>query len=502
MRPASLAHCEQLDGTRWLAGQFRPRRGRHHRGEPDGLGRSPIPRSTSCWRHWPGKPGAPAAPSAEAAISWLTARIAPAQDEDGYLGTAFGHPGQPARYSDLEMGHELYNIGHLLQAAVARLRTVGDDELVRIARRAADHVCAAFGPDGRQTDLRSPGDRSGSRPNSAAPPGDEPGIIEQSRLFLERRGRATLWPMSLSAERYFQDDMPIRDADVWRGHAVRALYLVCCRRRRGGRSAGRCQLLAAVRAAVGSIGRPAHLLRPAVWVPGTRTRVRRRLGATPGPGLLRDLRRRRVHHGVLAAVPGHRRSSGTQDLIERTLFNVIADLPAAMTARRSSTPTRCTSGWPPSHTDHDPGQPTGRRRHPRSLVRCVLLPHERRPHPGQHLTRYLATTDNDGLQVHLYATSTHPTPPCPMGGPSRSTIETDYPRPAERSGSGSTGSDPRPWTLTLRVPSWASGAVLSVDGRHHRTHNPARCRSPGSFGPGDEVILTLPTAAAFHHSRP
>src|SRR6478735_6649666 len=85
--------------------------------------------------------------SAEAAINRLTARIAPAQDEDGYLGTAFGHPGQPARYTDLEMGHELYNIGHLLQAAVARLRTFGEDELVRVARRAADHVCDTFGND-------------------------------------------------------------------------------------------------------------------------------------------------------------------------------------------------------------------------------------------------------------------------------------------------------------------------------------------------------------------
>ena len=146
---ASLAHCEQLDGAGWLAGQFRPRRGRHHRSEPDGLGVRRLRGLQAAGGTGLGS-RAHRQRVAEAAISRLTARIAPAQDEDGYLGTAFGHPGQPARYTDLEMGHELYNIGHLLQAAVARLRTVGEDELVRVARRAADHVCAAFGPDGRQ----------------------------------------------------------------------------------------------------------------------------------------------------------------------------------------------------------------------------------------------------------------------------------------------------------------------------------------------------------------
>src|SRR5690625_7433305 len=51
------------------------------------------------------------------------------------------------------MGHELYNFGHLMQAAVARLR-IGrgqDDLLVQIALRAADHVCEMFGPLGIQS---------------------------------------------------------------------------------------------------------------------------------------------------------------------------------------------------------------------------------------------------------------------------------------------------------------------------------------------------------------
>ena len=80
----------------------------------------------------------------------LVSRVGAAQDADGYLSTAFGHPGLPPRYSDLAMGHELYTMGHLLQAAVARVRTGRPgDAIVQIARRVADHICTEFGDSGR-----------------------------------------------------------------------------------------------------------------------------------------------------------------------------------------------------------------------------------------------------------------------------------------------------------------------------------------------------------------
>ncbi|GAB3194233.1 glycoside hydrolase family 127 protein [Nesterenkonia suensis] len=158
----------------------------------------------------------------------LVARIAPAQDDDGYLSTAFGHPGLPPRYSDLSMGHELYTMGHLLQAAVARARSlppeeVEADRLVRVARAAAEHICAEFGPAGR--------------PGICGHPEVEVALVElsrtlgesryrdQARLFLDRRGHGSLPVPALLAADYFQDDVPLRRAQVLRGHAVRALYL-------------------------------------------------------------------------------------------------------------------------------------------------------------------------------------------------------------------------------------------------------------------------------------
>ena len=106
--------------------------------------------------------------------------------------------------------------------ASARSRTTGDDRFVEIARRAADHVCATFGPGGIE--------RVGGHPEiemglvEMARVTGEQRYLDQASLFVERRGRGTLGEIGFG-QAYFQDDMPVREATVFRGHAVRALYL-------------------------------------------------------------------------------------------------------------------------------------------------------------------------------------------------------------------------------------------------------------------------------------
>ncbi len=160
---------------------------------------------------------------AEKTLVTLTDRVAAAQDHDGYLHTAFGHAGRPPRWSDLESGHELYCLGHLMQAAVARARTRPVDRLVEVARRAADLVHREFGPDGRDDVGGHPEIELGLVELGRAL--DVPDWVDQAALFVQRRGHGRLQPIRLLGADYFQDDVPVREAVAFRGHAVRALYL-------------------------------------------------------------------------------------------------------------------------------------------------------------------------------------------------------------------------------------------------------------------------------------
>ncbi|MCL2464098.1 MAG: glycoside hydrolase family 127 protein, partial [Micrococcales bacterium] len=219
---ATLAHCLQwLERLGWLANFDRVADGRTGGPRPGWqFSDSEVYKlmEALAWEY--GRSGDAAAAGM---ASELTARVARAQDTDGYLNTRFGHAGQPGRYTDLAGGHELYCTGHLLQAAVARLRTVGEDRLVAIARRAADHVCREFGPQGRQGICGHP-EIEVALVEFGRATGEER-YVAQARAFIERRGHGVLPPAPLLGSAYFQDDVPVREADVWHGHAVRALYL-------------------------------------------------------------------------------------------------------------------------------------------------------------------------------------------------------------------------------------------------------------------------------------
>ncbi|GAA4892037.1 glycoside hydrolase family 127 protein [Tessaracoccus lubricantis] len=152
----------------------------------------------------------------------LTRRILPVQEPDGYLNTKFGRPGQQPRYSDFEWGHELYCFGHLIQAAVARARTFGRDAFVEMAIRAADHVCAEFGEGGRDSIPGHP-EIEVALAELGRLLGDDK-YIRQAALFVERRGHGRLRDIEWGRS-YYQDDIPVREATVARGHAVRAMYL-------------------------------------------------------------------------------------------------------------------------------------------------------------------------------------------------------------------------------------------------------------------------------------
>ncbi|MFT3888508.1 MAG: glycoside hydrolase family 127 protein [Arachnia sp.] len=157
----------------------------------------------------------------QAILEELIAAVLPAQAPDGYLHTRFGRPWQPPRYSDFKWGHELYCFGHFIQAAVAHHRTTGSTELLDAATKLADHVCVMFGADGLPHVCGHPEIEMALVELYRVT--GEPRYLESARVLIERRGHGTM-PLFEFGTEYWQDARPVRESEVLHGHAVRALY--------------------------------------------------------------------------------------------------------------------------------------------------------------------------------------------------------------------------------------------------------------------------------------
>jgi hypothetical protein len=149
--------------------------------------------------------------------------VAAAQRPDGYLGTFVQLSGRPP-FGDLAWGHELYCVGHLIQAAVAWQRALGDERLLAVARRACDRIETELGADRREGIDGHP-EIEMALVELFRLTGDER-YVRFASLLLERRGRGLLGPGRYGA-RYWQDHLPVREAPTVAGHAVRQLYLDC-----------------------------------------------------------------------------------------------------------------------------------------------------------------------------------------------------------------------------------------------------------------------------------
>jgi DUF1680 family protein len=147
-----------------------------------------------------------------------------AQAEDGYLDTWFQVRASVPRFTDLPAAHELYCAGHLFQAAVALQRSLGDERLLAVACRLADHIGGLFGPDRRQGVPGHP-EVEMALVELYRTTGED-AYLELARFFIDERGHRLLGEVHYGS-RYRQDDIPFRQARTARGHAVRHTYLAC-----------------------------------------------------------------------------------------------------------------------------------------------------------------------------------------------------------------------------------------------------------------------------------
>lgn len=98
-------------------------------------------------------------PKLDAYVDNLIAKIAAAQEPDGYIYTTRTiDPKNPHRWAGTERwvlerddSHELYNLGHLFEAAVAHHLATGKRTFLDVAIKAADLLVATFGPGKRTT---------------------------------------------------------------------------------------------------------------------------------------------------------------------------------------------------------------------------------------------------------------------------------------------------------------------------------------------------------------
>ncbi|NOG53845.1 MAG: glycoside hydrolase family 127 protein [Planctomycetes bacterium] len=165
-------------------------------------------------------PDHPCAQRVSEVIDWIAA----AQQSDGYLNTYFTLAEPEKRWKDIRNGHELYCIGHLIEAALAWSERHGDDRLLQVSLKAIDHIQETFGsrddqmphPPGHQ-ELELALIKLWQRTQNEA-------HLNMARFFLEGRGELT---HRESYGAYCQDHVPVREQATPTGHAVRLMYQCC-----------------------------------------------------------------------------------------------------------------------------------------------------------------------------------------------------------------------------------------------------------------------------------
>ena len=153
--------------------------------------------------------------------------IATAQEPDGYLYTArTQNPADPHHWAgdrrwvkEEDLSHELYNLGHMVEGAVAHWQATGSTKFLDIARRYADVVCKEVGPNPGQACV-VPGHQIAEmalcRLYLAT---GEKKYLDEAKFLLDYRGKTQI------KQEYSQSHKPVVDQNEAVGHAVRAAYM-------------------------------------------------------------------------------------------------------------------------------------------------------------------------------------------------------------------------------------------------------------------------------------
>ena len=153
--------------------------------------------------------------------------IASAQEPDGYLYTSrTQNPQQPHEWAgnrrwskEEDLSHELYNLGHMVEGAIAHYQATGSRKFLDIAIRYADVVCKEVGPGPGQACV-VPGHQIAEMALAKLylVTGNKK-YLDEAKFFLDYRGKTTI------VHEYSQAHKPVVEQDEAVGHAVRAAYM-------------------------------------------------------------------------------------------------------------------------------------------------------------------------------------------------------------------------------------------------------------------------------------
>lgn len=416
----------------------------------------------------------------EDVLGWIrevTAVVAAAQAEDGYLDSVQQVRGRGERYTDLHWSHEHYCAGHLFQAAVAVHRSTGDTDLLDVAVKLADHLVATFG--------------EGKTEEVDGHPVVEMGLVELfretgnrayldlARWFVDARGHGIIQTKHGSEPTYFSDRVPVREATSPEGHSVRAVYL----------TAG----AADVAAETGDAELLDALVRQWEGMLASKTYVTGGIGARwdwEQFGDHYELGPDRAYAETCAAIASVQWSyrlllatgeARYADLVERTLYN--AFLPGVSLAGTEYFYVNALQLRHGAHAEEERSVAHGRR----PWFDCACCPPNIMRTLSQ-LDAYVATSaDRDGVpgvQLHQFTTGEV------ESGGVRLRVSTEY--PWDGAVRVEVLDSPGEFELALRVPGWAEGATASVGDESLTTTPGEYLRVRREFAAGDVVELVLP----------
>lgn len=153
--------------------------------------------------------------------------VASAQEADGYLYTARTmNPKHPHEWAGTkrwekveELSHEFYNLGHMVEGAIAHYQATGQRNFLDVAIRYADCVCREIGDKPGQQ-VKVPGHQIAEMALAKLylVTGEQK-YLDQAKFFLDKRGYTS------RKDEYSQAHKPVVQQDEAVGHAVRAAYM-------------------------------------------------------------------------------------------------------------------------------------------------------------------------------------------------------------------------------------------------------------------------------------